>query len=89
MTTKVLNKIVNVCTTLSGGDSSGTSSSSSTSTSDIIDQIFPVGSLYISLDYVFPTFGGEWGFVFQTSLEHSGESLTTKTYTIYVFQRTG
>ena len=51
MTTKVLNKLVNICTTLSGGEvsSGGTSSEVSSGTSsgltkdEIIDLICPVG----------------------------------------------
>ena len=46
MTTKVLNKLVNVCTTLSGGTvSSGTSSDTSCGLTkeEIIDLICPVG----------------------------------------------
>ena len=46
MTTKVLNKLVNICTTLSGGEvSSGTSSDSSSGLTkdEIIDLICPVG----------------------------------------------
>ena len=51
MSTKVLNKLVNICTTLSGGEvsSGGTSNDSSCnalSSSEIIDLIYPVGSIY-------------------------------------------
>ena len=52
MSTKVLNKLVNICTTLSGGEvSSGTSTESTynaLSESEIFDLIYPVESIYVS-----------------------------------------
>ena len=70
MTTKVLNKLVNVCTTLSGGTVSSGGSSESTSgltKDEIIDLICPVGcviTLKTSSDLTSSmpgfTYGGTW-----------------------------
>ena len=74
MSTKVLNKLVNICSTLSGDEvstgtsSSGTSSSSECLTKDeIIDLIYPVGcvlTLKSSSDILSSTpssvYGGTW-----------------------------
>ena len=46
MSTKVLNKLVNICSTLSGDEvSSGTSSSEYITKDEIFDLIYPVGTI--------------------------------------------
>ena len=49
MTTKVINKLVNICTNLDSGSS-------------LIDLVYPVGSIYTSMDPTSPAdrFGGTW-----------------------------
>ena len=50
MSTKVLNKLVNICTTLSGGEvSSGTSSG--LTEAELFDIMYPVGSIAIPSIY--------------------------------------
>ena len=69
MSTKVLNKLVNICTTLSGGEvsSGGTTTtietSSGLSSSEICDLIYPVGCVYtVNSGGSMPCllFGGTW-----------------------------
>ena len=52
MTTKILNKLVNVCATLSGDVTSST----------LVDLFYPVGSIYTSMNSTDPSelFGGTW-----------------------------
>ena len=51
MSTKLLNKLVNICSNLDGGTSSS-----------LIDVIYPVGSIYTSMNSTDPSeiFGGTW-----------------------------
>ena len=52
MSRKVLNKLVNICTTLSSGEVSSGGSSSDISRGltkdEILDLIYPVGSIYVN-----------------------------------------
>ena len=75
MTTKVLNKLVNICATLSGDEvSTGTTSSGTSLTeSELFDIIYPVGSIVISSIYakddttkIFSY--GTWQYMFQASI---------------------
>ena len=77
MSTKVLNKLVNICTKLDGGEvSSGTSTDTSNGTtlseSELFDIIYPVGSLYLSSKKVEDTTKlfsyGTWRYLFEASI---------------------
>ena len=94
MSTKVLNKLVNICTTLSGGEvsSGGTSNDSSCnalSSSEIIDLIYPVGSIYTvygSTSKPSELIGGTW--VIYDSTGSDAELTTGETLKVYRWIRT-